>query len=81
MSSNSSDKINGCRVVAQFSTPGGRMTRPGRLVLVDRGYGLTDRWVSAWIGDGDSEWSHGHYFGDWLDARAHFLDACSREQW
>lgn len=70
------DTIHGHVVVAQFTTPARPATRAGRLVLVAR----ERDWVSSWQGDGDGEWTQGHYFERWDEARDHFLAACAREE-
>lgn len=70
------DTIHGFEIHALFKTEGGRGLRPGRIILVDRGKTYPERWVSSWQGDGDDEWSQGHYFGKFEDAQAHFLKTC-----
>jgi hypothetical protein len=71
--------IHGFDVKAQFTTPGGGGIRPGRFILVDRGEKYKERWVSSWLADGDAEWSQGHYFETFLEARDHFLERCEKE--
>lgn len=73
------DTIHGYTIKAQFSTDAGMGHRAGRILLVDRGAGQFQRWVSTWQGDGDVEWSHGHYFDKFEDARDHFLEKCHKE--
>jgi hypothetical protein len=70
--------FNGCRVLAVKQTPAGAMTRSGRVILVDRGPDYHDRYVTAWHGHDDSEWTWGHYFTSWLDADDDFLNRASR---
>jgi hypothetical protein len=72
------DIINGHKVVATFTTSSGLGLRAGRLILVDRGDNSDMRWVSSWQGQGDDEWSQGHYFADFVEARDHFLAACGK---
>lgn len=61
-------EVNGCKVVEARPTLAGSMTRRGHVILVDRGADVDrDRWVVAWIGDGDKHWDSGDYC-DTLDA-------------
>ena len=73
------DTIHGFEITAQFKTPAFGGHRAGRIILVDRGEKHTERWVSTWQGDGDDEWSQGHYFDKFEDARDHFLKRCAKE--
>lgn len=80
--------IHGHKVVAAEYQPGGRGTRPGRVILVDRGAGYHgERWVTAWHGRGlnekdplewDGEWGWGHYFSNEAKARTDYADRCGR---
>ena len=67
------------RTIESFSTPGGHATRPGAVILVDRGAkGVAHRYVTAWRGTGDDSWCWGHYFNDLDEARADFTSRCKR---
>jgi hypothetical protein len=76
-------KINNFEVIAQFAIEKRSGTRPGRFVIVDRGDGYVDRWVSTtqyrtgtrW----DREWSQGHYFNRLSQALEHFHSRCRIE--
>jgi hypothetical protein len=73
-------RLNGYPVVLAHPTPRGRMTRPGFVVLVDRGpdHEHDPRWITAWVGQGDTSWSWGHYLDHEPDARSDFTDRCKR---
>lgn len=73
------ETIHGYTIKAQFSTDAGMGHRAGRVLLVDRGEKQHQRWVSTWQGVGDVEWSQGHYFDKFEEARDHFLDTCKKE--
>ena len=77
------DTIHGFKTIASFTTPAFGGHRAGRVILVDRGkqYDNHQRWVSSWQGDGDQEWSQGHYFDMFEDARDHFLERCRKERY
>lgn len=75
---NTQETIHGFKIVKQAPAPGGRGTRVGRVVLVDRGEEYTgrQRWVTAWQGRDltpgagwDCEWGWGHYFDN--EQKAH----------
>ena len=68
---------NGHSIIASSVTPGDPATRVGRVILVDRG-GDNDRYVTAWIADGDASWCWGHYFYDLIEARADFVARMAR---
>lgn len=73
--------VNGYPVVVAQPSPRGLITRPGFVILVDRGpenHTDHDRWVTAWIGEGDTYWAWGHYFGSEVDARHDYADRCKR---
>lgn len=72
------DTIHGYDVIASSKTPTTDMTRPGRYVLVDRGEGHAQRFVTAWQGDGDDEWSTGHYFDERKAAFDDFMQRAKR---
>lgn len=71
-------KVNGYPVLASFATPGDRITRPGHVILVDRGPESPHRYVTAWIGEGDSSWCWGHYISERDQAEADFRSRCAR---
>ncbi len=76
------ETIHGYTVIAVKHTPRAGATRPGRVVLVDKGDATSDsrsRWITAWQGrelrpdaGWDHEWTWGHYFGDKALAEADF---------
>lgn len=70
--------INGYEIIAQYKTPADRMTRAGRVVLVDRGPNGFERYVTGWAGDGDDGWCSGHYFNRLEAARQDFATRCAR---
>lgn len=80
------DTIHGYEIIVQAVSPGGNGTRPGRVILVDRGAGSQQRYVTAWqgrdlMGPGtgwDGEWGWGHYFDDKALAEADFHMRCVR---
>lgn len=53
--------IHGYRVVGWVETET-QSTGPCGVVLVDRGEGAYQRYVTAWYRLGEGEWSSGHYF-------------------
>lgn len=55
------------KIVKRHPTPADRGTRPGAVILVNRG-GCYEPFVTAWLGDGDSSWCWGHYFHSLEDA-------------
>lgn len=73
-------QLNGYPVVQAHPTKGGAMTRPGHVVLVDRGanHEHDPRWITAWVGDGDTSWSWGHYLDHEADARSDYAHRCGR---
>lgn len=65
--------VNGYRIIGAEMTPGGRGTRAGHVILVDRGADRTfHRYVTAWLGQGDEGWDQGHYITDLAEARVDF---------
>lgn len=68
---------NGAELLASFATPAARATRPGAVILARTTAGEL---VTAWLGEGDSSWSWGHYFApDALtEARADYALRTSR---
>ena len=69
--------INGYQIIASAVTLHGHGTNPGHVILVDRG-GDNDRYVTAWLADGDTSWCWGHYFYDLTEARADFVARMTR---
>lgn len=59
------------QIIAQHRTPADYATRPGRVVLVKREHDLHP-YVTGWLGDGDSQWCWGHYFGNAEEAAEDF---------
>lgn len=85
--------VHGYAVIAATLTPGGRGTRPGAVIFVDRGEAYADshRWITAWLGADseavdetttqlrwDREWRHGHYFGLYGTAEADYVSRSRR---
>lgn len=66
------------QIIAQLKTEAAPATRPGRVILVDRGSDTHHRYVTAWIGDGDSSWCWGHYFNDERQAKDDYSKRCWR---
>jgi len=73
------DYVNGYRVIMTSRTPGDEFTRPGRVILVDRGEGRPQRYVTAWQGDGDEGWNTGHYIDTIEAAVADFTKRAARK--
>jgi hypothetical protein len=73
-------QLNGYPVVQAHPTAGRGMTRPGFVVLVDRGanHEHDPRWITAWVGQGDRHWSFGHYLDHEADARSDYAHRCGR---
>ena len=72
--------LHGYPVVQAHPTTGKGMTRGGFVVLIDRGVGNgpEPRWITAWVGQGDSSWSWAHYLAHEADARSDFAHRCGR---
>lgn len=76
--------INGYPIIATFDTPAARGTRPGRVIMVDRGEGAHNRFVTAWQGTNeertrfDGSWTWGHYFDSEKEAAADFVARSKR---
>lgn len=66
------ETIRGFAIVAEFRLPPQPATRPGRIILVDRGPEEPERWVTALHCDGDRAWLWGHYFSERAEADADF---------
>ena len=49
-------------ILKQEPTRGGSGTRSGRTVLVEKHDEEHHPFVTAWLGDGDHQWTSGHYF-------------------
>jgi hypothetical protein len=49
-------------ILKQEPTPAGPATRAGRIVLVEKPDANYHPYVTAWLGDGDHQWTSGHYF-------------------
>ncbi len=64
-------------IIASMATPAAPATRPGRVILVNRG-GDFEPFVTGWLGDGDSSWCWGHYFQNEAEAREDFAARCKR---
>lgn len=71
--------VNGHPVELESPTPGGRGTRPGRVILA-RTENPFQPYVTAWQGEGDSGWWQGHYFNadNRAGAVADFAERCRR---
>ena len=68
--------------ILKHPTPADSATRAGHVILVDRSDDETvainpaagqQRYVTSWLGEGDSSWRRGHYFSDRLDAIDDFV--------
>ena len=72
--------LNGYPVVKAHPTAGHGMTRAGFVVLVDRlvAHPHDQRWVTAWVGQGDRSWAFGHYLDHEADARSDYAHRCGR---
>ena len=66
------ETINGYPIRRAYPIPGGAGTRDGRVILADRGLHPVHRYVTAWLGDGDSQWCQGHYIHDFAEALADY---------
>ena len=67
----------GYTILHQHKTPKAAGTLPGRVIMVDRGPGF-QRYVTAWIADGESSWCWGHYFDDRESAAKDFQQRKNR---
>ena len=65
------ETINSYPIRRAYPIPGGAGTRDGRVILVDTGRDI-GRYVTAWLGDGDSQWCQGHYIHDFAEALADY---------
>lgn len=72
------ETINGYPIIKETATPAAPMTRAGRVILVDRGEDTFQRWVTAWVGNGDTSWCHGHYIDSRAEAEADYMMRCGR---
>lgn len=72
--------VNGFPIVRQAPTPAAPATRPGRVIMADRGadYPGPGRYVTAWQGEGDSGWHCGHYIDSRAAADSDFEDRAAR---
>jgi hypothetical protein len=67
--------VNGYPVLKAARTDARGATRAGWIILVDRAPDYPDdRYVTAWIGDGDRSWWHGHYIADPIEARGDYRE-------
>lgn len=71
-------KVNGYPIMLHHYTPAGPMTRAGHVIMVDRGETSPERYVTAWLGAGDSSWWQGHYFDDLDSANADYWERVRR---
>lgn len=72
------EHIHGYPILLAEPAKGGHVDRPGRIVLVDRGPDHGHRWVTGWLGDGDDQWTWGHYFLGETAARDDYAYRCRR---
>ena len=78
------DTTNSKPIIAQFGTPGGHGTRPGRVVLVKKEHNIGE-YVVAWqgvdlaTGKWDVGWHHGEYVGDFDQALEAFHQRAKRD--
>jgi hypothetical protein len=68
------DFVNGFPVVARVNLRERRGDKQGRVVLVDRGEGEFQRWVTGAHFVGDDGWYCGHYFEDFDEAKADLIE-------
>lgn len=61
--------VHGYPILAASATPGGNGTRPGHVILVRNDQG---EFVTGWLGEGDSNWTWGHYFTERGEAQADY---------
>ena len=75
------ETINGYPIQYQTITPARGAMRAGRIILVDRGGSMQSnpRYVTAWLGDGDNQWSGGHYIDNITDALTDYHERINRE--
>ena len=75
-------------IILKYPTPADSATRAGHVILLYRSDDETvainpaagqQRYVTSWLGEGDSSWCWGHYFDDWLDAIEDFVFRARRE--
>ena len=65
------------KILRSHTTIADAYTRPGRYVLVERG-DTYEPFVTAWLGDGDTQWCWGHYFDVIEDANRDFVQRTMR---
>jgi hypothetical protein len=70
--------VHGYAIVCGQETRGHGIDRAGLIILVDKGPDYPHRWVTAWLGLGDQDWTWGHYFITEASARDDFAWRCRR---
>ena len=66
------EQIHGYPVIGARYVDRKRDGAQGRIILVDRGEGAYQRYVTALQFEGDDGWAWGHYFDDELEANHDF---------
>ena len=79
MSAADTDTINGYPVIASWSTFAGSHRRAGRLVVVDRLAEFEERYVVAWHGNLDVNWTAPDYCLDLEEAARVFVQRVEAE--
>lgn len=67
------NEINGYPVIASFEVPKKHGMTLHRIVLVDRGRGEPEKYVTANQEIGQDSWYWGHYFDDFKEAFEDFV--------
>lgn len=73
--------VNGYPVIRSHLIPAKGITREGHIILVDRGpeeHG--PRYVTAWLGTGDTSWWKGDYINNEKEANASFDKRVTQER-
>lgn len=69
--------VNGYPILESTATEADHATRPGHVILVQRDQ-EHQPFVTAWLGEGDTGWTWGHYFQDRADAEGDYRSRCKR---
>ena len=67
---------HGYTILKQEPTRGESGTRSGRIVLVEKHDEEHHPFVTAWLGDGDHQWTSGHYFETLDIATIDYYERC-----
>jgi hypothetical protein len=70
---------HGYTILKQEPTPAAPATRAGRIVLVEKPDANYHPYVTAWLGEGDTQWCGANYFSTLDNATIDYYERCLRD--